>query len=225
MSDPVGSDFDEHLDEALREPAQAAEFLKAAGETQDLSYFKRVLGRISRIFEVTPESTDRKARDQMIAEQLVVPKFSFGRETVIRPLPGSIGDDSDPRLTLQKLKQAILDLDGVAAVNLQEPSKGDLERVVKQNRELWQKYRSLKRILIDVREQAKTVELRCEQLQAQVNDALMEADTQRVRSDDLWRENEKLEQEIEILRRYGNKDCTAMADEYLQKHRSGEETE
>ena len=30
----------------------------------------------------------------------------------------------------------------------------------------------------------------------------------------------ELKHEIEILRQYGNKDCTAMADEVIAKHRS-----
>jgi hypothetical protein len=36
-------------------------------------------------------------------------------------------------------------------------------------------------------------------------------------------ENERLQQEVEILRRYGNKDCTAMADEALAGGRPGED--
>lgn len=33
----------------------------------------------------------------------------------------------------------------------------------------------------------------------------------------LEKENEKLKHEIEVLRNFGNKDCTAMADSYLSK--------
>ena len=43
----------------------------------------------------------------------------------------------------------------------------------------------------------------------------------------LWREerakSKNLEREIEILRRYGNKDCTAMADEELAEYRGEKE--
>lgn len=35
----------------------------------------------------------------------------------------------------------------------------------------------------------------------------------------LKQENQRLEREIEILRQYGNKDCTAMADEVLAQNK------
>jgi hypothetical protein len=39
---------------------------------------------------------------------------------------------------------------------------------------------------------------------------------------DLVKRMNELEEEIEVLRLYGNKDCTAMADEELQRRRSNE---
>jgi len=35
----------------------------------------------------------------------------------------------------------------------------------------------------------------------------------------LERKIERLQAEVEVLRRYGNKDCTAMADEQLEKNK------
>lgn len=44
----VGSDFQEHLDEELRDPEFAAEYLRAAIEANDLDYFKTALGNVAK---------------------------------------------------------------------------------------------------------------------------------------------------------------------------------
>ena len=44
----IGSDFHEHLDEELRDPEFAAEYLRAAIEANDLDYFKTALGNVAK---------------------------------------------------------------------------------------------------------------------------------------------------------------------------------
>src|ERR1700747_2189693 len=45
---PIGSDFQEHLADDLRDPQMAAEYLMAAIEAGDLEYFKVALGNVAK---------------------------------------------------------------------------------------------------------------------------------------------------------------------------------
>lgn len=51
--DPVGSDFDEHLESELKDPEMAAYFINAAIEEHDANYLKVALGKVVRLHGVT----------------------------------------------------------------------------------------------------------------------------------------------------------------------------
>ncbi len=47
-AESIGSDFQDHLDEELKDPEFAAEYLRAAIEANDLEYFKVALGNVAK---------------------------------------------------------------------------------------------------------------------------------------------------------------------------------
>jgi hypothetical protein len=62
-----------------------------------------------------------------------IPKFAFGiRAWWIRPLPNAKGSITEAGMK-NNLLNAFMNLDGVAAANVAEPSPGDLARVLKEN--------------------------------------------------------------------------------------------
>lgn len=82
---PIGSDFDEHLESDLRDPEIAAYFINAAVEEHDPSYFKVALGKVVRIHGVTEISKMAKLNRESIYKMLG-PDSNPGFENIIEIL-------------------------------------------------------------------------------------------------------------------------------------------
>lgn len=67
---PVGSDFDEHLESDLKDPEMAAYFINAAVEEHDASYLKVALGKVVRVHGVTEISKMAKLNRESIYKML-----------------------------------------------------------------------------------------------------------------------------------------------------------
>jgi len=69
---PIGSDFDESLDQDLKDPMMAAYFINAAMEENDADYLKVAIGRVARVHGISDVSKftnlGREAIYKMLAE-------------------------------------------------------------------------------------------------------------------------------------------------------------
>jgi len=69
---PIGSDFDESLDQDLKDPLMAAYFINAAMEENDVDYLKIAVGRVARVHGISDVSKftglGREAIYKMLAE-------------------------------------------------------------------------------------------------------------------------------------------------------------
>lgn len=82
---PVGSNFDEHLESDLKDPEMAAYFINAAVEEHDPSYLKVALGKVVRIHGVTEISKMAKLNRESIYKMLG-PDSNPGFENIIEIL-------------------------------------------------------------------------------------------------------------------------------------------
>ena len=83
--DPVGSDFDAHLESDLKDPEMAAYFINAAVQEHDPSYLKVALGKVVRIHGVSEISKMAKLNRESIYKMLG-PDSNPGFENIIEIL-------------------------------------------------------------------------------------------------------------------------------------------